>query len=266
MTIGKEASDWDQFQTAWLYQMRFYLRTYRFLVPVILGVFFGSITIAFILYATTPVVAAGGTPASLIGGLLSFVGIIGGIGAAFLGGDATSMDTGSQTGYYTLVQPVRRFVLLMGRYAAAYVLLLASVMIIYAFLIFDSIWVYNSASLWIPASIGLLMLAVFAYTSLAFALSVLVDRPVYGIVLTFIVIFVGQSIISSLLMGYGIEPWFLASYGAEVVSLIFSYPWPHFAAGMWQPTLIEGISILVLYTVIGLAIALLIFNRQEVKT
>ena len=49
--------------------------------------------------------------------------------AGFYGGDATSIETGTNSGYFIMVQPVKKSSILMGRYLGAFILAAATLLI-----------------------------------------------------------------------------------------------------------------------------------------
>ncbi len=243
------------------FALRFYLRSYRFLTILIIAVFVLAVIVAAILYfgtATlrqTPVTVALGLPI----GLAYFIILI---GAALLGGDATSIDTGTASGYYTLVLPVRRSVLLLGRFVAASAVTFIAILVLYvgAGVLALSIWGVVPPGLF--TSLGAAVLTIAAFMGLAFTLSTLARRPTYGIVLTFCIIVFGVIIIGGIASGFGITPWFLVTYGAGIVPLLLQgSTWP--ADG--SPTLAQGVAILSAYFAGGLLIALAVFDHQEVR-
>ena len=102
------------------------------------------------------------------------------LAAACFGGDALSVDFHSGTGYYTLVQPVNRSVLLAGRYASALYVTLGIVVFYDLFGIIGATFAFGPGSLpWGPLglSFGLSVLFAFATLSVAFCFSALFRTP-----------------------------------------------------------------------------------------
>ena len=105
-------SDANQYMISLKYQFKSYLRTKRFLGLILFTTIISIGITALMLHDEYSMLKAG-TP------LLYFYKYLSGFSAdlvviigAFFGGDIISTDTGTNAAYYTLVQPVRRSILL----------------------------------------------------------------------------------------------------------------------------------------------------------
>src|SRR5208282_4780291 len=107
--------------------------------------------------------------------------------AAFFGGDALSVDFSTGAGYYMLVLPIRRPVLLAGRYAAASLVTLAIVGVYYLFGAAGAVYFFGAPNVpWglLLESLGVAVLFSLAALSVAFCVSAFVRSPAAGILIT----------------------------------------------------------------------------------
>ena len=272
--------DFVQLTTATRYQLRFFRRSYRALALVILMLVVSVLFLGVDLYLGKAAVQLGsGDSATFLaarfGGLFT---ILITVVAALLGGDAIATDFGSGTGYYALVLPVRRAVLLLGRYLGAVLVAVGVTMIYFVFQIGSALYFFGDLPGWSTlTAFGLTILVVLAYVAFAFLLSALFRRPVVSIVVAFLLLILVFTITTSSLETFGIEPWFMINYGAQAISQSL-VALPHMTSmevpignGMtmtvysFNPYVWEGALILFGYLVASLAISILIYWRKELK-
>lgn len=264
-------SDRSQFFTAVRRQFRFYRRTNRFYG--LLG-FVLLVSVAFVA-VTIGENSNSGTVASYLSGLLGTVGIFGIIVCAFIGGDAIAMDFGSGTGYFMLVLPVRRRVLLLGRYLAAFVASFLLLLILYALALFGAGWFYGIAGIpWsaVAESLGLAALFVAAVVATSFFFSSFFRSPAMSMIATILILFLGFDIADSIVTVAGVEPWFSILYAADVISSVISPVAHKTTAGIgrihlttYSPYLWEGAAIMAVYLVAFLVLSVVIYQRKESK-
>lgn len=269
------AGDASQFWTVFRHQTLFYLRTYRFLGLLAVTVALSAVLLAVELALGAASVQAGSSSASaFLRGFLGETGFEVGLVAAFFGGDAIARDFGSPTGYYTLVLPVRRTVLLLGRYAAASLVSFGVLLAYYAIAAAGAWYFYGAIPIAFAASLGLLALGILATVALAFFFSALFRNPTVSIVVTVLLLWIALPSISSSVGEFaGIEPWLSLSYGGGVVTLVFAETYVHesvvtigpLTLYVFQPYIWEGIAIMVGYLVVFLGIATVLFQRKEVR-
>jgi len=269
--LSRLPSDYLQLISAFRRQLRFYLRTLRYVgclgFVLVVG---GAVTGVTIAEGSSMGTAA----ASLASGLGS-IATLGIIFCALIGGDAIAMDFGSGTGYFMLVLPVRRAILLLGRYLGAFVVTVSLVLVIYAFAIFATAWFYGLGGIpWadVGASFLLALLFVASVLATAFFFSSFFRSPAMSIVTTILVLFLGLDIADGILVVTGIEPWFSILYAGEVISNAI-VPVAHKTvtqvAGLtittYSPYQWEGAVIMVAYLVVFLFLSIVIYQRKESK-
>ncbi len=258
-------SDLAQWQVAFRHQFRSYLRTYRFaaLVGTILVVQIAIFAII-LHYVGVGAVASGGHSAAFVVGLFTFLADFIYLSAALLGGDAISTDFGGRNGYFVLVLPVRRAVLLLGRFAAA---VLATVLITAIYILgvaLTTLYFFRT----IPTT-PLLETALLAFlfaaasVALAFFFSSLVKNSMLSILLTVIVLIVALPLLTSILADVAqVTPWFSLVYAGGVITE------PLVAAtstGLVAPaTIPQGVAIMAAYLAGFFALSYLFYEFKEV--
>ena len=264
-------SDQVQFLIAVRRQFRFYRRTNRFYG--LLG-FVLLVSVAFV--TVTIAQNNGGTDASsYLASLLGAVPVFGIIICAFIGGDAIAMDFGSGTGYFMLVLPVRRSVLLLGRYVAAVGVSFALLLVVYALALVGTGHFYGIGGIpWGPVgeSLALSALYVAAVVATAFFFSSFFRSPAMSMVVTILILFLGFDIAQSIVTVAGVEPWFSILYAGDVITSII-VPVAHetvtrvgrFTITSFSPYIWEGVVIMAAYFVAFLSLSLFIYQRKESK-
>ncbi len=268
-------SDTVQWWTAVRRQLRFYLRTWRF---VGLLIFVMVVTTAFtalsIYYGDS-----GASANSYLYGVINSLPTFGIIIGAFIGGDAIAMDFGSGTGYFMLVLPVRRVVLLLGRYAAAFLASFALILVYYAYAIAGASWFYGLGGLpWLDVaeSIGLAALFALAVLATAFLFSAFFRSPAISIVVTILVLFLAFTILDGAIAVTGVEPFFSLPYSGGVLALVFQSAPHHVISSVasgraritihtWNPYIWEGVVIMLVYLGVGLGLSSALYQYKESK-
>ena len=274
MDVSDLPSDTAQWVTAVRRQLRFYLRTWRFvgllIFVLIVDLAVTSVNIAYNSSGTS----AGDYLYNAIGAMPTFGVIVG----AFIGGDALAMDFGSGTGYFMLVLPVRRIVLLLGRYAAAFLASFALILVYYVISLGGAVWFYGFVGLpWVDVveSMGLAAVFALAVLAAAFLFSSFFRSPAISIVATILVLFLAFDIVDGILSVTTVEPWFSILYAGQAIALVFesqphmtSITVPgrvHLTVTTWHPYVWEGAVIMVVYLVACLALSAVIYQFKESK-
>jgi ABC-2 type transport system permease protein len=257
-----------------------YLRSRRFFILLV---------ISLIISALLTFVVAYYRPASFLsdilgfysgwwGGSVTFVVVLSGI---FFGGDAISGEFQSKTGYFTLPNPIRRSSIYVGKWLAAFTAATIILLIFTAITLANGMYYFGPS---LPSQFGqsfllawLYLIAVLGFT---FFFSSLFKSGSYSILVTailFLFVFnLLRTVVASLAQ---IEPWFIISYGAEIIGDVLSptYPahittsTPRFGppgvAGVtittFNPTIPEGLAILAIYFLVGAILGLILFERKE---
>jgi ABC-2 type transport system permease protein len=262
----------SQVGTITKYEMVNYFRSRRFYVLLIIGLVISALLTALIGYYRPSSFLS--TALSFYSGWwgmsITFVIILSGI---FFGGDAISGEFQNKTGYFLVANPLRRSSIYIGKWLAA---LIASAIILGAF---TAITIGNGVyyfglnipyQLWEALLFGLLyLIAVLGFT---FFFSSLFKSSSMSILVTVILFLFGFTLIEDLVRGLvKIEPWFVITYGAEIIANVFTVPYPTttttgFGRNMmtnYTVTIPEGITILLAYFAVTAVLGLLLFERKE---
>ncbi len=276
-------SDFNQYMISFKYQFKSYLRTKRF-IGLFLFALIISVGITALIFHDEYSTIKSSTSLNyfyqyLQGFSVDLVVIIG----AFFGGDIISTDTGTNAAYYTLVQPVRRSVLFMGRYTAA---LISSFIIVFVYFfvgIVSSFYLYSTVTPVIFESLGILVLFLAAAIAFASLFSGIFKGQSSGIIVSVLLLFIGFPIIDEFVGTVaGVDPLFSLNFAGGIMYLIFQSPYPAAktvlkgASGfgahagivttyLFNPTLMQGIGVLIAYMVICGVIAILLYTRRQIK-
>jgi ABC-2 type transport system permease protein len=205
----------------------------------------------------------------------TFVIILGGI---FFGGDAISGEFQNRTGYFGIPNPIRRSSIYIGKWLSAFIA--ATLM----FIIFVVITVGNGIyyfGLNVPIEFGESLLFAWFYLAavmgFTFFFSSLFKSSSISILVTTILFLFVFSLIQTLVAALvKIEPWFILTYGAGIITNVLTVPYPEhihtqiFGERGVQITLTtytafisEGLAIIAIYFIITAALGLLLFERKE---
>jgi len=197
------------------------------------------------------------------------------LAAAFFGGDALSVDFHSPTGYYTLVLPVDRGVLLAGRYASALTVTLGVVLGYDVFGILGATYVFGPGSIpWsgLAASLGLSLLFALAAVSVAFCFSALFKAPDAGVLLTIMVLYVAMTTVEGVVQWAGFEPWWSLNYAGGAIANVLDWQFVAqqtipIGGGLflqsWAATAAEGATIMAAYFVVFFGLTWRLYDRKE---
>ena len=259
-----------------------YLRSRRF--AILLG-------IMLLISAILTIVVAHYRPASFLSSPLAFYSGWWGMSATFVvilsgiffGGDAISGEFQNKTGYLTLPNPIRRSTVYIGKWVAAFI---ASTIVLF---IFTAITLANEAyyfGLNVPWQFGesflfawFYLIAVLGFT---FFFSSLFKSTSYSILVTAILFLFAFTLIQTLVADLAqIEPWFILTYGSQIIGNILASPYPAhistqtglFGAARapasapsftsFNATVPEGLVIIGAYFVVTAILGLVLFERKE---
>jgi ABC-2 type transport system permease protein len=271
--------DIDQYLTAVYYQLKFYLRSWRFIGLMLFTIALTGGIMAYQLHlgidhlkTNSPTVSD--FLSSGLGEMSTEVVLI----AAFFGGDAISTDLGTSTGYYMLTLPVRRAVLMMGRYTAAFLVGVGVAAAYYAIEAAGAFYVYGTLPVELISSVGLGLLYLLACLALAFFLSSLFRSPSVSIVIILLVMLIGFPAVTAILSDLGgYEPWWSLSYAGDVIGGVLSTNFQHVSTltegkgaraitiYLFSPYVWEGVVIMIAYLAVFLFLSFFIYEYRELK-
>ncbi len=270
-------SDFEGWRIITKHQLQHYLRTNRFLG--LLGFVFviSALTLTFQISTGVATVRVEDLyhPSEYTCNFLNYAPLWIILAAAFFGGDALSVDFSTGAGYYMLVLPIRRSVLLTGRYSAAALVTLAVVGLYYAFAIAGTAYFFGGASVpWvgIAQSLGVAALFTLATLSVAFCISSSTRSPATGVLITILALYVGFTVLESLTELAGLEPWFSLNYAGGAIYSVLDTDFLHkqiipLGASqsyyIWSATVREGLEIMAAYVAVFLPLSAYLYHRKE---
>jgi ABC-2 type transport system permease protein len=258
------------------YTLLDYIRSRRFYI---------MLTIAIVISAILTFVVGYYRPASFLatdlsfysgwwGNIATYVIVLSGI---FFGGDAISGEFQNKTGYFGIPNPIRRSSIYIGKWLSA---LIASTVILG---VFAAITVGNGLYYFptVPSEFGLSLLFAWFYLiavlGFTFFFSSLFKSSSMSILVTAILFLFVFNIIQLFVANLAqIEPWFILTYGAQIIGNILTVPYPpatsvtSFGPGGNGPSLTtfnatvpEGLAIIGIYFIVTAILGLVLFERKE---
>jgi ABC-2 type transport system permease protein len=260
------------------FQLRDYLRSRRFLLLFGLVAVIGAILTA---------VLAQFRPANLLSDAPSFYAAFWGGGVPYVivfagvicGGDAIAGEFQNKTGYFLMGLPIRRATVYAGKYIAAFVASFAAV-VFYALLLIGNAVFYLGAGAFTGVFLGSFALAtvyLLALLGATFLFSSLFKTSTYATLVVAVLFLFGFTLLQDLVTALiKVEPWMVISYANGVIGDVFLNPYPaHIStvrAGfgpraaemtVYNPTVPEGLAIMVGYFVLTTLLGLALFEREE---
>lgn len=192
--------------------------------------------------------------------------------AAFFGGDAIAGEFQNKTGYFLVGNPIRRSSIYMGKWLAALIASLI-IMAVYTGVTVANGLYYMGSNMPVQfvEAVGFTLVYLVAALGLTFLFSSLFKSGTYSTVVTFVLLLFGFTLIDSVVTAFtNIETWFSLTYGANIISSVFTVPYPtHITRGSngafttYVPTIPEGLVIMGVYFIVTLLLGLILFERKE---
>ncbi|MCI4317635.1 MAG: ABC transporter permease [Thermoplasmata archaeon] len=258
------------------YQFLDYLRSNRFLLMLGLDGIIGIILTSVVAYFR---------PAGLLASATDFYGSlwVGGVtvvvvfAGVIFGGDAIAGEFQNRTGYFLMGQPIRRVTVYIGKYLAAFVASLITVVVFAVILLANGTYYFGAGAFpgAFAVSFWLVLLFMLALLGATFMFSSLFKTSTYATLVVAVLFLFGFSILQVLVAEVAkLEPWFLISYASPIIGYPFDATLPAHATMVslgpgggsftsFNPTYPEGIAILLGYFVLTALLGLFLFEREE---
>lgn len=264
----------SQVKTIAKYELINYLRTRRFFILL-------SITVAISILLTS--VVAYYRPAGFLSSELGFYSSWWGLAinyililsAIFFGGDAISGEFQNKTGYFLIGNPISRAAIYAGKLVAALLASLTVFAIFTAFTVGNGFYYFGIS---VPWQFGLSFLFSILYLvsimGFTFFFSSAFKSSSMSILVTAILFLFAFNLIQTLVSNLvQIEPWFLITYGAQIIGNILNDPYPPHIAEIrvgpnmtftsYNATVPEGVAIMAIYFAATIALGFWAFKRKE---
>ena len=264
----------SQVGTITKYEMLNYFRSRRFFVLLAIDLIISVLVTGLVGYfglLSVGVTDALGFYSFRWGQLITFVTILAGI---FFGGDAISGEFQNKTGYFLVAHPLRRSSIYIGKWLGAFIASLMTFAVFAVITLANGIYYFGTD---IPfqfvESVLFAILYLMAVLGLTFLFSSLFKSSAMSITVTAILFLFVFSILGEILNGLiGIEPWFIVTYGAGIITNVLTDPYPTNMAvrgvggrerTFFAVSIPAGLAILVGYFVVSAILGLIVFERRE---
>lgn len=263
----------SQLKTVAKYELINYLRTKRFFVLLGITAIISGLLTAVVAHYQPPGFLASplGFYSNWWGLAVTYILILSGI---FFGGDAISGEFQNKTGYFLVVNPVKRSTIYTGKWLAAFI---ASLSVFGAFVVVTIANGVYYFGLDVPYQFGLSLafavLYLMAILGVTFLFSAVFRSSSISILVTAILFLFAFTLIQTLISNFAqMEPWFMITYGAEIIGNVLKDPYPShiltFPMGprtliIYNATIFDGIVIMASYFVLCTILGLLIFKRRD---
>lgn len=255
------------------YELMNYLRTRRFYVLLAITLIISCLlTAAVALYQPAGFLSSPlGFYSSWWGLAVTYILILSGI---FFGGDAISGEFQNKTGYFLVVNPIKRSTIYAGKWVAAFIASLAIFGVFVAFTVVNGAYYFG---LDVPYQFGLSLtfsvLYLMSILGVTFLFSAIFKSSSISILVTAILFLFAFSLTQTLVSNLAqMEPWFLITYGAEIIGNVLKDPYPAHVVTVqlgrvtfttYNAPILNGIAIMSAYFVVCAALGLLIFERRD---
>src|SRR6266700_6927057 len=217
----------SQVGTITKYELVNYFRSRRFFVLLIIGLIISALLTALVGYyrPSSFLSSALNFYSTWWAGTITFVIILSGI---FYGGDAISGEFQNKTGYFLVANPLRRSAIYIGKWLGALIASMIMLAVFTAIAIGNGVYYFGLSipyQLWVSVLFGLLyLIAVLGFT---FFFSSLFKSSSISILVTAILFLFAFMLIQTLVEGLvKIEPLFMITYGAQIITNTLIDPYP----------------------------------------
>jgi len=196
------------------------------------------------------------------------------VGATLFAGDAIVSEFQNRTGYLLFPKPVKRWVLLVGKFLASTGAMFLVLLLYYATVLVLGLAVTGDFSVLGVESLLLAMLYSVAAMSVGYLISSVMKGTTGAQVLTFSLFLFIFNIVTRVLTLGDVEPWFAVTFAGEVVADITLEPYPvdrtasgegPLAVSSFVPDVGVSIAVMVAYAAVSLMLTCFFFKRREMS-
>ena len=188
---------------------------------------------------------------------------------AFFAGDAVSSEFEKKTGFIIFPNPVRRSVLVFGKFAAAFISVAMVVLFYYSIAAASTIGIYGEVPAKFADSLLYALLYVGSVVGFTLLCSSLVRGSMGATLLSFFTLFLIMPIASVLLMLAGVEPWFLPTYASGIITEAINPPTSRKVqigpVTVYHPSANLSILVMADYLLLPLALSVYLASRREME-
>lgn len=196
------------------------------------------------------------------------------LGAVFFAGDAIAGEFESKTGFLLFINPIKRYILWLGKYLAGFIAVALLILFTYIIIVVSLLVIYQEVPFETLTSFGLCILFASATLSLTFLFSAISKGSMGATVMTLVFVWVISGILESVLGFTGNPYWFMISAGGDSIAMAYGgmesfmegLGLGRFGAMMeqFQPLKVgEAAWGMTIYLVVGFAASVIIGNRRQ---
>jgi ABC-2 type transport system permease protein len=195
----------------------------------------------------------------------------------FFGGDAISGEFQNKTGYFVLPNPIRRSSIYVGKWVAAFIASTIILAVFAAITVANGLYYFSGVPFQFGESLLFAWFYLTAVLGFTFFFSSLFKNNSYSILVSLILFLFAftliQTVVSALVQ---VEPWFLLTYGGQIIGNVLTSPYPqHISTNSFpsprgvtsltafNATIPEGLAIIGLYFIVTAILGLVLFERKE---
>jgi ABC-2 type transport system permease protein len=256
------------------YELRKHFRRKRIILAIALALI---IPMLFYIIPKVRNVDFASTSIAFMSSSLAFVSYLIIISAAMFAGDAVSGEFEKRTALLSLSTPQRRSSIFIGKYVAALLAVYTIIAFYFAICCIEVLGVYGLGA--IPEATGksflMCLLYASAVVSMTFFYSSILKGVMSSTLLSFFTFLMILPIISTLLQVANVDPWFIVTYSAGLMTDVFVQE-PAFGGGGGSdrgpaaftqsiPNFTVGVEVMAAYAIILFIIAMAIAVRKDVE-
>ncbi len=266
-------SDISQSITVARYEMLKHLRSKR-----LLGLFALELVIIILILIVPPAVGRDypSDPADFEKMFIQWVWILIVVGSTLFAGDALVSEFQNRTGYLLFPNPVKRWVLCAGKFAATVATIFLALGIFYGVVSGLALAVDGGVSSLTADSFGIALLAAVSAAAVGYLISALMKGSTGALVLTFALLFLILPIADGILSFAAVKPEISLTFSAGAIDDVLNTPYPVdsvvrydlpggqvFEMYLYYPNVATAFLVMLLYAVGAIAIALWRFSKRE---
>ncbi|RLG57709.1 MAG: hypothetical protein DRN83_01170 [Hadesarchaea archaeon] len=191
------------------------------------------------------------------------------LAAIFFAGNNVTSEFESKTGYIIFSNPVKRSVLVTGKFLASLLYVFWAIIIFYIGCIVSTFYLYGVVPQSILSSFGFALLYGCAVLGFVFLFGSMFGNGMIAGTLSFLILFLVMPLLQSFLVEMGHEPWYLLTYAAGSINAFggTSMPGTTTIFGMKPylglPNPILSAIVILIYFVVLFGLSIFAFKRKD---
>ncbi len=191
------------------------------------------------------------------------------LAAIFFAGNNVTSEFESKTGYIIFSNPVKRSVLIAGKFLASLLYVFWSIVIFYIGCVISTLYLYGTVPQSIFGSFALAFLYGCAVLGFVFLFGSVSGNGMVAGTLSFLILFLVMPLLQSFLVDMGHEPWYLLTHAAGSINAFggTSMPGTTTIFGMKSylelPNPILSAIVILIYFVILFGLSIFAFKRKD---